>query len=120
MQVYLGRWQQTDVAVKVLTEMQNLASKDSVTPQDPATLQAWETEDSDETVPQQGGEKRTHAKGLVGVTSSSSGDGSPAAPNVNSAITTLEREVNHFARSTHVYVSCVAHSIKWCIKQLFL
>ena len=101
MQVYLGRWQQTDVAVKVLTEMQNLASKDSVTPQDPATLQPWETEDSDDKCPQQGGEKRTHAKGLIGVTSSNSGDGSPA-PQSNATITTLEREVTDFAPSVHV------------------
>lgn len=91
-QVYLGRWQQTDVAVKVLTEMQNLASKDEVTPQDPATLQPWETEDSDESCPQQGGQKRTHAKGLIGVTTSTAGDGSPT-PQANSAISTLEREV---------------------------
>lgn len=88
--MYLGRWQQTDVAIKVLTEMQNLASKDEVTPQDPATLQPWEESD-DECPQQQGGEKRTHAKGLIGVTTSSS-DGSQVK--ADSTITTLEREVS--------------------------
>lgn len=88
MQVYLGRWQQTDVAVKVLTEMQNLAGKDEVTPQDPATCHAWD--DSEESCPQQGGNKRTHAKGLLGVNDSISGQElSPSSK----ALATLEREV---------------------------
>ena len=41
-QVYLGRWQQTDVAVKVLSKvMQNLSPHSGIVPQDPSTLQAW-------------------------------------------------------------------------------
>lgn len=96
-QVYLGRWQQTDVAIKVLTEMQNLASKDEVTPQDPATLQPWEESD-DDCPQQQGGEKRTYAKGLIGVSTSSS-DG--ATVKADSTITTLEREVSIMASLRH-------------------
>ena len=43
-QVYLGRWQQTDVAIKVLSKvMQNLAPTNGMKPQDPATLQAWQS-----------------------------------------------------------------------------
>ena len=37
-QVYLARWQETDVAVKVISKMQNLSPKEGVHPQDPDTM----------------------------------------------------------------------------------
>ena len=36
--MYLGRWQETDVAIKVLIEMQHFASNSEVQPQDAANL----------------------------------------------------------------------------------
>lgn len=40
--MYLSRWQQTDVAVKVLSKvMQNLSPQSDVVPQDPSTWKAW-------------------------------------------------------------------------------
>ena len=41
LQVYLAKWQETDVAVKVITQMQNLSSVQGVHPQDPVTMSAW-------------------------------------------------------------------------------
>lgn len=41
-QVYLSRWQQTDMAVKVLSKViQNLSPQSGIVPQDPSTLKAW-------------------------------------------------------------------------------
>ena len=37
-QVYLAKWQETDVAVKVITQMQNLSPLQGVHPQDPSTM----------------------------------------------------------------------------------
>ena len=37
-QVYLAKWQETDVAVKVITQMQNLSPFQGLHPQDPATM----------------------------------------------------------------------------------
>ena len=62
LQVYLGKWQETDVAIKVLTEVQNLsASQEAVCPQDPATLHSWR---GDGPPPLQGGNKSTRVAGL--------------------------------------------------------
>ena len=60
-QVYLGKWQETDVAVKVLTEMQNLSSHEGVHPQDPSNMETWE---GNGPPARQGGEKATKAAGL--------------------------------------------------------
>ncbi len=38
-QVYLAKWQETDVAVKVITQMQNLSRFQGLHPQDPATME---------------------------------------------------------------------------------
>ena len=38
-QVYLAKWQETDVAVKVITQMQNLSPFQGLHPQDPATME---------------------------------------------------------------------------------
>ena len=38
-QVYLAKWQETDVAVKVITQMQNLSPFQGLDPQDPATME---------------------------------------------------------------------------------
>ncbi len=96
--MYLGKWQETDVAVKVLIELQHLAPDSEVQPQDPATLEPWE--DSQESNhPQQGGEKKTAAGGLIGVTDadgqSTVGGGSDPVLNkeASQAMKTLEREV---------------------------
>lgn len=40
LQVYLAKWQETDVAVKVITQMQNLSAVQGVHPQDPVTMSA--------------------------------------------------------------------------------
>lgn len=37
-QVYLAKWQETDVAVKVITQMQNLSPMQGTHPQDPETM----------------------------------------------------------------------------------
>lgn len=72
-QVYLGKWQETDVAVKVLTEMQNLSSYEGVHPQDPSNMETWE---GNGPPPCQGGVKATKAGGLKLVDSDSHGWGS--------------------------------------------
>ena len=72
-QVYLGKWQETDVAVKVLTEMQNLSCYEGVHPQDPSNMETWE---GNGPPPRQGGEKVTKAAGLKLVDSDSHGWGS--------------------------------------------
>ena len=65
LQVYLGKWQETDVAIKVLTEIQSLCSGEGVQPQDPATLHSWK---GDGPPPRQGGNKANHAGGLKVIT----------------------------------------------------
>lgn len=40
LQVYLATWQETAVAVKVITQMQNLSSLQGIHPQDPVTMSA--------------------------------------------------------------------------------
>ena len=72
-QVYLGKWQETDVAVKVLTEMPNLSSYEGVHPQDPSNMETWE---GNGPPPRQGGENATKASGLKLVDSDSHGWGS--------------------------------------------
>ena len=62
-QVYLGKWQETDVAVKVLAEMQNLSSQEGVHPQDPATLKSWRVSNGGPKA-RQGGNKATRVAGL--------------------------------------------------------
>ena len=86
------------MAIKVLIEMQHLAPNSEVQPQDPATLQPW-TESSDDNHPQQGGEKKKVAKGLIGVTDADAAvdDGQPTVDSLDkpatAAMRTLEREV---------------------------
>ncbi len=104
-QVYLGKWQETDVAVKVLTEMQNLSSYEGVHPQDPSNMETWE---GNGPPPRQGGEKATKAGGLKVPELDSHGWGSDDDEDVSSigadsevvpseerqeALRTLEREV---------------------------
>lgn len=72
-QVYLGKWQETDVAVKVLTEMQNLSSYEGVHPQDPSNMETWE---GNGPPPRQGGVKANKAGGLKLTDSDSHGWGS--------------------------------------------
>ena len=66
LQVYLGKWQETDVAIKVLTEIQNLSPQGGIHPQDPATLQPWSPGGEGGEGPQarHGGIKASHAGGL--------------------------------------------------------
>ena len=100
--MYLGKWQETDVAVKVLIEQQDLAPNNEVQPQDPATLEPW-TGSADDNHPQQGGEKRKAANGLIGLTGAGvspygeltlAGSCDPdSVREKTQAIKTLEREV---------------------------
>ena len=100
--MYLGKWQETDVAVKVLIEKQDLAPNNEVQPQDPATLEPW-TGSADDNHPQQGGEKRRTANGLIGLTdahaspagqSTLAGSSDPESRRADTgAMKTLEREV---------------------------
>jgi len=102
-QVYLGKWQETDVAVKMLTEMQNLSSYEGVHPQDPSNMETWE---GNGPPPRQGGEKATKAAGLKVTDSDSHGWGSDddvssigadsevvPSEERQEALRTLEREV---------------------------
>ena len=90
MQVYLGKWQETDVAVKVLLDMQHLARSSQVQPQDPAALQAWK-DWPQPNVPEQEEQDRVSVQGLQGVTDM---DGSAEESNEAAAvIRTMEREV---------------------------
>lgn len=73
MQVYLGKWQETDVAVKVLTETQNLSSYEGVHPQDPSNMETWEGNGPPS---RQGGGKATKPGGLKVPDSDSHGWGS--------------------------------------------
>ena len=96
MQVYLGKWQQTDVAVKVLMDMQHLAPSSQVQPQDPATLQPWK-DSPQPNAPEQQEEDRVTVQGLQGVTGTDgSMDGQSQAEESNeatAAFRTMEREV---------------------------
>ncbi|DBB01412.1 TPA: hypothetical protein ACH3X1_000077 [Trebouxia sp. C0004] len=108
-QVYLGKWQETDVAVKVLTEMQNLSSFEGVHPQDPSNMETWEAHGPR---PRQGGEKTTKGAGLTGSDSHGWGSDDDASsigadPEVvpseerQEALRTLEREVSIMAALRH-------------------
>lgn len=93
--MYLGKWQETDVAVKVLIEMQHLAPDNEVQPQDPATLEPWMNSEEDNPPSQGGTQKKKAANGLLGLTASTLADDSDAVLNKEEtqAIKTLEREV---------------------------
>ena len=96
MQVYLGKWQQTDVAVKVLMDMQHLAPSSQVQPQDPATLQPWR-DSPQPNVPEQEEEDRVTVQGLQGLTDMDGSMGcqtqAEGSREAMAAIRTLEREV---------------------------
>ena len=101
--MYLGKWQETDVAVKVLLEMQHLAPSTQVQPQDPATLEPWT--DSPETAttrPPQVGDEAT-VQGLRGVTDTEGSQGGESQAEggceATAAIRTLEREVHSLIHS---------------------
>ena len=95
MQVYLGKWQETDVAVKVLIEMQHLAPDNEVQPQDPATLEPWINSEEDNHPAQGGTDQKKAANGLIGLTASTlAGNSDPVLNKEETqAIKTLEREV---------------------------
>lgn len=107
MQVYLGKWQETDVGVKVLLDMQQLAPSSQVQPQDPATLKPWSNrpqssgppptgsypkepeQEEDEQVTVQGLKGVTDLEGSIGVQSQAE-----ETPQAVAAMKTLEREVD--------------------------
>ena len=97
MQVYLGKWQETDVAVKVLLELEHLAPTAAVQPQDPATLNAWTDSPPSSTPAQTGDKSQGTVQGLQGVTDArTSARGQSRADDGNrteAAIKALEREV---------------------------
>ena len=95
LQVYLGKWQETDVAVKVLIEMQHLAPDNEVQPQDPATLEPWTNSEEDNHPAQGGTDQKKAANGLLGLTASTlAGDSDPVLNKEETqAMKTLEREV---------------------------
>lgn len=80
-QVYLAKWQETDVAVKVITQMQNLSPMQGTHPQDPETMH-------DE-------------QGILLSVSSQSG----LSDHDLTAITTLEKEVSIMAAIRHPNVA---------------
>ncbi len=96
LQVYLGKWQETDVAVKVLIEMQHLAPDNEVQPQDPATLEPWVNSEEDNPPSQGGTHQKKAANGLLGLTASTlAGNSDPVLNKEETqAIKTLEREVS--------------------------
>lgn len=104
LQVYLGKWQETDVAVKVLQDMQHLAPSHPVQPQDPASLKDWSNrpqtsgppptakgpeQEKDEQVTVQGLQGVTDMDGSIGVESQAE-----ETPQAVAAMKTLEREVD--------------------------
>ena len=117
--MYLGKWQETDVAVKVLIEKQDLAPNNEVQPQDPATQEPW-SDSADDNPPQQGGEKRRTASGLIGLTdadasltgqSTLAGRSDPEFSREDSeAFKTLEREV-HVILPPHPHL-CMQWGVK--------
>ena len=119
LQVYLGKWQETDVAVKVLLEMQHLAPTPEVLPQDPDTLQPW-TDNSDATLPASDSSPNMTAQGLPGITNA---DGAadclhPDAKNseeATAAIRTLEREVGLHAASSTIMHAMWLHPCARCV-----
>ena len=84
------------MAVKVLLDMQHLASSSQVQPQDPATLQPWKDSPQPH-VPEQEEEDRVTVQGLQGVTGMEGSMGGQSQPEESNeaarAIRTLEREV---------------------------
>ncbi|DBA72008.1 TPA: hypothetical protein ACH3X2_010748 [Trebouxia sp. C0005] len=101
--VYLGKWQETDVAVKVLIEMQHLAPDNEVQPQDPATLEPWINSEEDNHPSQGGTHQKKAANGLIGLTASTLARNSDPVLNKEEtqAIKTLEREVSIMASLRH-------------------
>ncbi|DBA83679.1 TPA: hypothetical protein ACH3X1_006228 [Trebouxia sp. C0004] len=101
--VYLGKWQETDVAVKVLIEMQHLAPDSKVQPQDPATLEPWINSEEDNHPSQGGIDQKKAANGLIGLTASTlAGNSDPVLNKEETqAIKTLEREVSIMASLRH-------------------
>ncbi len=111
LQVYLGKWQETDVAVKVLIEMQHLAADNEVQPQDPATLEPWLNSGEDNHPSQGGTDQKKAANGLLGLTASTLAGDSDLVLNKEEtqAIKTLEREVRVLtgtASCTHMHMLC--------------
>lgn len=97
-QVYLGRWQQTDVAVKVL----NLSTHRSVVPQDPSTLKAWgETSETASNM----------LKQIPADASSVSNCSSAVAAEDLPAMKTLEREVVQTPLSNAAIVMLLLHMV---------
>lgn len=96
MQVYLGKWQETDVAVKVLLDMQHLAASSQLQPPDPATLQPWK-DSPQPNVPEQEDVHRVTVQGLQGVTDMNASMGGQSQPaesrEATAALKTMEREV---------------------------
>ena len=134
LQVYLGKWQETDVAVKVLTEMQNLSSHEGVHPQDPSDMGSWR---GGGPPPCQGGNKANHAAGLrvINGDSDSHGWGSDDGSSIGAdsevvpseerqeALRTLEREVcpSSCCSIAPLRVSCFClflQSVLWSVKGL--
>ena len=117
MQVYLGKWQETDVAVKVLLEMQHLAPSNQVQPQDPATLEPWTDSPENPTMhPPKVGDEVT-VQGLRGVTDVDGSEGGQSeaegGQEATAAIKTLEREVRsglHTIIHAHVNCTCVNYA----------
>ncbi len=115
LQVYLGKWQETDVAVKVLIEMQHLAPDNEVQPQDPATLEPWINIEEDNHPLQGGTHQKKTANGLLGLTASTlAGNSDPVLNKEETqAIKTLEREVTVLtgtASCTHMHMLCFESS----------
>ncbi len=115
LQVYLGKWQETDVAVKVLIEMQHLAPDNEVQPQDPATLEPWINSEEDNHPSQGGAQQKKAANGLIGLAASTlAGNSDPVLNKEETqAIKTLEREVvvlTGTASCTHMRMLCFESS----------
>ena len=108
MQVYLGKWQETDVAVKVLLDMQHLAPNSQVQPQDPATLEPWkDSPQANMPSAEQQGDGKLTAQGLQGITDVEGSDDCQSQAEEGgageAAIKTLEREVGlHLCAAVHV------------------
>ena len=114
LQVYLGKWQETDVAVKVLIEMQHLAPDNEVQPQDPATLEPWINSEEDNHPSQGGTHQKKAANGLIGLTASTLARNSDPVLNKEEtqAIKTLEREVTALT-GTASWMGTSSHMQQW-------
>lgn len=98
MQLYLGRWQQTDLAVKMLSKvMQNLSPQSGVVPQDPSTSKAWRETSG------RGPDVLQHEP--ADASSVSDGSSALAAEDLH-AMKTLEREVLHSIFHAQAFKIC--------------